>query len=112
MGTTIFLFAAIWKSISKLGSIRTKSPKSELKRIESGKHKFLEECENAINYYLRKNKGKAFNTAALINKMDDIVNNPKLKEYLTKNIKAIMERMINDETAAYYEINGEIYYFL
>lgn len=111
-GSIVFLFAAIWKAISKLGSYNPKSVKGESNKIKSGNEAFIEECVSIINYYLGTNKGKAFTADSLERKMEDIVKNLELQKYLAKNIKNILEQMVYNETVAFYEKNGEIYYFL
>ncbi|MFX1378721.1 MAG: hypothetical protein ACFFA4_06470 [Promethearchaeota archaeon] len=111
-GMLVFLFAAIWVAISKLSSYNPKANKIKSKNTIGGKDKFIEECQSFINYYLGTNKGKSFTANSLLKKINEIVQNPELKEYLAENFKHIMEQMLIKNTVGSYEKNGETYYNL
>jgi len=110
IGIFLTLFAIIWNVLFKLNFNKSRSQNGKLKNIISEKDKFFEECESIINHHLNKNKGKAFTTKALRRKIDNIIKDPDLQEYYTKNIKNILKKMLTRGTAVYIQKNGETFY--
>ncbi|MFX0023687.1 MAG: hypothetical protein ACFE9S_15275 [Candidatus Hermodarchaeota archaeon] len=89
-----------------------KSKDGESKEKKRELFKFIEECELFINFFLGKNRGKAFTANILKKKTEIIVQNPELMEYLSKNINEILERMVKKDFADRIEKNGDVFYFL
>ncbi|MFX0006019.1 MAG: hypothetical protein ACFFA7_09720 [Promethearchaeota archaeon] len=89
-----------------------KSKNGESKQKKREILKFVEECELFINFFLGKNRGNAFTTNVLMKKTEIIVQNPELMEYLSKNIKEILERMVKKDFANHIEKNGVFFFLL
>ncbi len=109
IGVFIITFAFIWTVLSKFG-LRQK--KKGLISIKSEKERFFEECESTINYYLGKNKGKAFTPQMLKMKLEEVIKTPDLLHYFHTNLDNILKEMTNNGTIEILQKDGKTHYFL
>lgn len=111
-GISLTIFAIIWSTLYKWNIFNLGSKKDKLLNARSEKEKFFKECECNINYYLAKNKGIAFSAKALKSRLEDVFENPNLKEYFRRDINNILNTMVNQGTANSDQKNGYTHYLL
>ena len=111
-GIFVTVFAIIWLTLFKWNIFNLRSKKDKFLDARSEKEKFFKECEGTINYYLFINKGNAFSAKALKSKLEEVIENPNLKEYFRRDINNILNNMVNQGTANSVQKNGHTHYFL
>lgn len=73
---------------------------------------YRKEVEFKLIDYMKKNKGKAFSAQALLNRLVDIIENPKAQDYFKRNMTVILNELAFNDMIKRTREQEEMHYFL
>ncbi|MFX1574260.1 MAG: tetratricopeptide repeat protein [Promethearchaeota archaeon] len=86
------------------GSIHTK--------IRVDEKKMIEELDVMLINFLKINAGKAFASHSLLERLEKVIENSEMLEYLQNNIEGILNKLLFNGKIQSNQHEGELYYFL